>query len=74
MTALEARDFAQKALPLGWRCRFVPGGGSANVLPYWAIVSPGGELRSLMGLHRMTETEITNRVKGLVTRMHYRGK
>lgn len=70
MSPLEARDHAQQALPLRWRCRTVAGVGPI----YWVIQAPDGQIRSLMGLNRLNPAEIKNRVQGLVTRMHYGGK
>ena len=55
-------------LPTGWACR--SGIGTGDGLPYWLIVPPDGQVRSLMGLHRLSEQQLENRIKGVVSRAH----
>lgn len=70
MRVEDATAIVQGCLTGAWSAK-VAGPGRA---PYWLLTAPDGQVRSLMGLHRMTEAQIRARVKGLVTRMHYGGK
>jgi hypothetical protein len=58
----------QALLPAGWHCR--SGVGPNDGLPYWLVVGPNGQMRSAMGLHRLDDQQLKNRVKGMVTRLH----
>ncbi len=68
MSNEDATTLVQSCLANGWHAlaRRPVGGGPM----YWLITAPDGSIRSLMGLHRMTEAQIRGRVKGLLTRMH----
>lgn len=59
-------ETVQKALPEGWKVRLGQGVGPA----FWIVTAPDGQLRSLMGLQRLTELQIRNRVQGVVSRFH----
>lgn len=62
-------DKVQALLPKGWTCRV--GQSATESLPFWLVTSPDGQVRSLMGLHRLTEEQLKNRIQGLVTRVHF---
>lgn len=41
---------------------------------FWLLTSPEGQVYSLMGLHRLTDGQIRNRVNGLLARINAGGR